>query len=263
MPLVKAKPFDYQLDIDHIALLCIDMQRDFCLPGGFADSLGNDLDNIAPCIPVIAKLQQAFRDAGLPVIHTKECHKPDLSDLPTAKRNRGNPKLKIGDMGPMGRILIDGEEGSDFISENAPIEGELVISKPGKDAFYSTVLQEYLYTRNISGLVITGVTTEVCVQTTMRVANDRGYDCLLGRRRHRQLLPRVQGDDAQGAHRAGRHRRLDLPQRAAAGSLGVDRGRLSAGTRVGLIPARVSITKSLYFCPEPVPKLVHLFVCIT
>jgi nicotinamidase-related amidase len=179
MPIVQAKPFDYQLDIDHIALLCIDMQRDFCLPGGFAESLGNDLDNVAPCIPVIAKLQQAFREAGLPVIHTKECHKPDLSDLPTAKRNRGNPKLKIGDMGPMGRILIDGEEGSDFIPENAPIEGELVISKPGKDAFYSTELQNYLSTRNISGLVITGVTTEVCVQTTMRVANDRGYDCLL------------------------------------------------------------------------------------
>jgi len=179
MPIVKAKPFDYQFDIDHIALLCIDMQRDFCLPGGFAESLGNNLDNVAPCIPVIAELQKAFREAGLPVIHTKECHKPDLSDLPTAKRNRGNPKLKIGDMGPMGRILIDGEEGSDFIPENAPIEGELVISKPGKDAFYSTVLQEYLSTRNISGLVITGVTTEVCVQTTMRVANDRGYDCLL------------------------------------------------------------------------------------
>jgi biuret amidohydrolase len=179
VPIVKAIPFDYQLDIDHIALLCIDMQRDFCLPGGFAESLGNDLDNVAPCIPVIAELQAAFRKAGLPVIHTKECHKPDLSDLPTAKRNRGNPKLKIGDMGPMGRILIDGEEGSDFIPENAPIVGELVISKPGKDAFYSTVLQEYLRTRNISGLVITGVTTEVCVQTTMRVANDRGYDCLL------------------------------------------------------------------------------------
>ncbi len=179
MPLVEATPFNYQLDMDHIALLCIDMQRDFCLPGGFAASLGNNIANIQPCIPVIARLQAAFREAGLPVIHTKECHKPDLSDLPPAKRNRGNPKIKIGDMGPMGRILIDGEEGSDFISENAPIEGELVISKPGKDAFYSTELQQYLYTRNISGLVITGVTTEVCVQTTMRVANDRGYDCLL------------------------------------------------------------------------------------
>jgi len=155
------------------------MQRDFCLPGGFAESLGNDIGNVQPCISVIAALQAAFRKAGLPVIHTKECHKPDLSDLPTAKRNRGNPKIKIGDVGPMGRILIDGEQGSDFIEENAPVAGELVISKPGKDAFYDTVLHEYLIRRNISNLVITGVTTEVCVQTTMRCANDRGYDCLL------------------------------------------------------------------------------------
>jgi len=179
MPAIDATPFQYEFDIDHIALLCIDMQRDFCLPGGFAESLGNNLANVAPCIPVIAKLQAAFRKVGIPVIHTKECHKPDLSDLPLAKRNRGNPKIKIGDVGPMGRILIDGEEGSDFIPENAPVEGELVISKPGKDAFYSTELRDYLITRNITNLVITGVTTEVCVQTTMRVANDRGYDCLL------------------------------------------------------------------------------------
>jgi biuret amidohydrolase len=179
MTTIDAKPFSYEFDIDHIALLCIDMQRDFCLPGGFAESLGNDISRIAPCIPVVARLQEGFRKAGLPVIHTKECHKPDLSDLPTAKRNRGNPKVKIGDVGPMGRILIDGEEGSDFVHENAPMEGELVISKPGKDAFYSTELRDYLVKRNISNLVITGVTTDVCVQTTMRCANDRGYDCLL------------------------------------------------------------------------------------
>lgn len=179
MPEINAKPFSYEFDIDHIALLCIDMQRDFCLPGGFADSLGNDIGQLQPCIPVIARLQEAFRRAGLPVIHTKECHRPDLSDLPTAKRNRGNPKIKIGDPGPMGRILIDGEPGSDFVEENAPREGELVISKPGKDSFYGTELREYLIRRNISNLVITGVTTDVCVQTTMRCANDRGYDCLL------------------------------------------------------------------------------------
>lgn len=179
MATIDAKPFAYEFDIDHIALICIDMQRDFCLPGGFAESLGNNLANIQPCIPVIAKLQAAFRKARLPVIHTKECHKPDLSDLPTAKRNRGNPKKKIGDVGPMGRILIDGEVGSDFIPDNAPEPGELVLSKPGKDAFYRTILHDYLMTRNISNLVITGVTTEVCVQTTMRCANDRGYDCLL------------------------------------------------------------------------------------
>ena len=179
MPLIDAKPFEYAFDADHIALVCIDMQRDFCLPGGFAESLGNDVSLAAPCIPVVASLQKAFRKARLPIIHTKECHKPDLSDLPVAKMNRGNPKLKIGDMGPMGRILIDGEEGSDFIPECAPESGELVISKPGKDAFYSTILRDYLVTRGISNLVFTGVSTEVCVQTSMRAANDRGYDCLL------------------------------------------------------------------------------------
>lgn len=179
MPAIDAHPFPYEFDLDHIALLCIDMQRDFCLPGGFAEALGDDISKLAPSIPVIAKLQAAFRKVGLPVIHTKECHKPDLSDLPTAKRMRGNPKVKIGDLGPMGRILIDGEEGSDFVPDNAPVEGELVISKPGKDSFYGTCLQEYLQRRNISNLVITGVTTDICVQTTMRCANDRGYDCLL------------------------------------------------------------------------------------
>ncbi len=179
VPTLNAAPFPYEFDIDHIALICIDMQRDFCLSGGFAESLGNNIKNIAPCIPVIAELQKAFRKAGLPVIHTKECHKPDLSDLPTAKRNRGNPKIKIGDPGPMGRILIDGEEGSDFIPELAPAKGELVIAKPGKDTFYRTNFYEYLSTRQITNLVITGVTTEVCVQTTMRCANDRGFDCLL------------------------------------------------------------------------------------
>ena len=179
MPFIEAKPFPYQFDFDHAALVCIDMQRDFCLPGGFAESLGDKIANIQPCIPVIAKLQAAFRRCRLPIIHTKECHKPDLSDLPVAKLNRGNPKMKIGEHGPMGRILIEGEPGTDFIPENEPWVNEHVISKPGKDAFYATDLDEYLMRRKITGLVITGVTTEVCVQTTMRCANDRGYDCLL------------------------------------------------------------------------------------
>jgi len=179
MPFIDAKPFPFQFDFDHVALLCIDMQRDFCMPGGFAESLGDEIENVQPCIPVINRLQTAFRKSRLPIIHTKECHKPDLSDLPTAKLNRGNPKIKIGEFGPMGRILIDGEPGTDFISENEPREYEHVISKPGKDAFYNTDLDDYLTLRKISGLVITGVTTEVCVQTTMRCANDRGYDCLL------------------------------------------------------------------------------------
>ncbi|MTH98348.1 cysteine hydrolase family protein [Roseibium sp. RKSG952] len=179
MPIVKAKPFDFELNINHTALICIDMQRDFIMAGGFADTLGNKIANVQSCIPVIAKLQEAFRRNTLPVIHTKECHKPDLSDLPVAKRNRGNPSLRIGDRGNLGRILIDGEAGSDFIHENYPREDELVISKPGKDSFYRTELLDYLYTRNIGSLVFTGVTTEVCVQTTMRNANDRGFDCLL------------------------------------------------------------------------------------
>jgi len=179
MPTVDAKPFHYEFGFDHVALVCIDMQRDFLLPGGFAESLGDPIENLQPCVPVIAKLQEAFRKAELPIIHTKECHKPDLSDLPTAKRNRGNPKIKIGDYGPMGRILIDGEEGSDFIPELAPAEWELVISKPGKDTFYNTEFDDYMKLRKITHLIITGVTTEVCVQTTMRCANDRGYDCLL------------------------------------------------------------------------------------
>jgi nicotinamidase-related amidase len=179
VPSINATPFAYNFDTDHIALICIDMQRDFCLPGGFGEVLGNDVSLIAPCIPVIARLQAAFRKARLPVIHTKECHKPDLSDLPTAKQNRGNPKLKIGDKGPMGRILIDGEEGSDFVPDLRPLPGELVIAKPGKDAFYRTDLREYLVTRGITNLVVTGCTTEVCVQSSMRAAYDRGYDCIL------------------------------------------------------------------------------------
>ena len=178
-PTVEAKPFDYFFDVDHVALVCIDMQRDFCLPAGFAESLGDDVSNIQPCIPVIAKLQQAFRRAGLPIIHTKECHKSDLSDLPTANHNCGQLKKKIGDFGPMGRIMIDGEEGAEFIPECTPAEGELVIAKPGKDTFYGMDFDDYLMRRKITNLVITGVTTEVCVQTTMRCANDRVYDCLL------------------------------------------------------------------------------------
>lgn len=179
MAIIKAKPYDFIFDPDHIALIVIDMQRDFCLKDGFAESLGNNVKLLEPCIPVIGRLLAGFRRAGLPIIHTKECHKPDLSDLPAAKRMRGNPKVKIGDKGPMGRILIDGEVGSDFIPELAPHEHEYVLSKPGKGSFYATPLHDYLKNRGITSLVFTGVTTEVCVQTTMREANDRGYDCIL------------------------------------------------------------------------------------
>jgi biuret amidohydrolase len=176
---IAADPFAFGFDKPHTALIVIDMQRDFAEPGGFGESLGNDVSRVQAIVPTVARLIQGFRDAGLPVIHTQECHRPDLSDLPASKRDRGNPKLRIGDMGPMGRILIAGEPGTAIVAECAPIEGETVIEKPGKGAFYATPLGEVLKEKSITHLVFAGVTTEVCVQTTMREANDRGFTCLL------------------------------------------------------------------------------------
>ena len=179
MPLITAEPFDFPFDPATIGLVVIDMQRDFCEPGGFGETLGNDVSLLRAIIPTTARLIDGFRKAGLPVIHTRECHAPDLSDLPPAKRDRGNPSLRIGDPGPMGRILIAGEDGADIIPELAPIEGEAVIDKPGKGAFYATKFGDVLIQNGLKQLIFAGVTTEVCVQTTMREANDRGYDCLL------------------------------------------------------------------------------------
>ncbi|MBB5538956.1 cysteine hydrolase family protein [Rhizobium giardinii] len=176
---IKAEPFAFPLRRDKLALIVIDMQRDFAEPGGFGESLGNDVSRIIRIVPDVKRLIAGFRKAGLPVVHTMECHRPDLSDLPPAKRNRGNPALKIGDEGPMGRVLISGEPGTAILSELAPVEGEIVIEKPGKGAFYATPLGDLLKARGIEQLVFAGVTTEVCVQTTMREANDRGYECLL------------------------------------------------------------------------------------
>jgi nicotinamidase-related amidase len=178
---VAAEPFPFPLDPDRLGLIVIDMQRDFIEPGGFGASLGNDVRPLKAIIPTVRRLLDGFRAAGLTVIHTRECHRPDLSDCPPAKRDRGNPGLRIGDMGPMGRILIAGEPGADIVAELAPAEGETVIDKPGKGAFYATPLGEILALRGINQLVFAGVTTEVCVQTTMREANDRGFDCLLAR----------------------------------------------------------------------------------
>ncbi len=161
------------------ALVIIDMQRDFVEAGGFGAALGNDVRRLAPAVPAVASLLAAFRKQGLTVIHTKECHQADLADCPPAKRARGHASLRIGDKGPMGRILIEGEPGNDFVDSLRPRDGEVVIAKPGKGAFYATDLQERLERRGITHLLITGVTTEVCVQTTMREANDRGYECLL------------------------------------------------------------------------------------
>ncbi len=179
MATLHAEPFALDLDLTALGLVVIDMQRDFVEPGGFGASLGNDVNLLRAIIPATARLIEGFRSAGLPVIHTRECHRPDLSDLPPAKRDRGAPTLRIGDEGPMGRILIAGEPGADIIPELYPVEGETVIDKPGKGAFYATPFGDVLKRKGLRQLVFAGVTTEVCVQTTMREANDRGFECIL------------------------------------------------------------------------------------
>lgn len=176
---IDAAPFVFEADPARLALIVIDMQRDFVEPGGFGASLGNDVTLLQAIVPTVARLIGGFRQAGLPVIHTRECHRPDLSDCPPSKRTRGAPSLAIGDPGPMGRILIAGEPGAEIVPELAALPGETVIDKPGKGAFYATPLLGILKDLNVQQLVFAGVTTEVCVQTTMREANDRGYDCLL------------------------------------------------------------------------------------
>jgi nicotinamidase-related amidase len=176
---VAAEPTSFSFDPAHTALVMIDMQRDFIEPGGFGATLGNDVSLLAPVVPAAAALIAWCRRNGVLVIHTQECHAPDLSDCPPAKRLRGKPSLRIGDPGPMGRILIHGEPGAGFVPELVPQEGDLVVAKPGKGAFYGTRLGEQLQARGITHLLFGGVTTEVCVQTTMREANDRGYECLL------------------------------------------------------------------------------------
>jgi nicotinamidase-related amidase len=176
---VKAEPFDYTFNVAGAALVIIDMQRDFIEPGGFGETLGNDVSLLAAIVPTVKRVLQAWRAAGGLVVHTREGHRPDLADCPPAKRLRGEPKLRIGDEGPMGRILVMGEPGNQIIDALAPIDGEIVIDKPGKGAFYATGLHEILQARGITHLLFAGVTTEVCVQTTMREANDRGYDSLL------------------------------------------------------------------------------------
>jgi nicotinamidase-related amidase len=176
---VAAQPFPYNFPPDKTALIVIDMQRDFIEPGGFGDTLGNNVALLAAIVPTTAKLIGLFREHGWTIIHTRENHSADLADCPPAKRMRGNPSLRIGDDAAMGRILVRGEPGNDIIAELAPLPGEIVIDKPGKGAFYATALGDILRLKGITHLVFAGVTTEVCVQTTMREANDRGYDCLL------------------------------------------------------------------------------------
>lgn len=176
---VAAAPFPYPLELARTALVIIDMQRDFVEPGGFGETLGNDVSLLSAIVPACRRVLQAWRAAEGAVVHTRESHLPDLSDCPPAKRRRGNPSLRIGDAGPMGRILVRGEPGNAIIDALAPEPGELVIDKPGKGSFHATGLDAVLRERGITHLVFMGVTTEVCVQTSMREANDRGYDCLL------------------------------------------------------------------------------------
>ncbi|MGP0089447.1 MAG: cysteine hydrolase family protein [Xanthobacteraceae bacterium] len=176
---IDAEPEPVPIDLRRTALIIIDMQRDFLEPGGFGETLGNDVSRlavaVAPCRAVLA----AARRLGLLVIHTREGHKPDLSDAPAAKVNRGHPTMRIGAPGPMGRILIRGEPGHDIIPQLYPIDGEMVIDKPGKGAFYNTGLHDLLQSAGIENLLVCGVTTEVCVNTSVREANDRGYRCIV------------------------------------------------------------------------------------
>ena len=176
---IPATPFAYPFAPGHTALVVIDMQRDFVEPGGFGASLGNDVSLLHTTIVPIAALLAAWRTRGWTIVHTREAHLADLSDCPPAKRLRGEPLLRIGESGAMGRLLIRGEPGTSIIAELAPHDGEIVIDKPGKGMFWATGLHEMLQAQGITHLVFTGVTTEVCVQTSMREANDRGYDCLL------------------------------------------------------------------------------------
>ena len=176
---VPAKPYPYRLAPGRTALVVIDMQRDFVEPGGFGAALGNDVGRLLAIVPTVRALLDLFRVEGWPVLHTRESHLPDLSDCPPAKLRRGSPSRRIGDPGPYGRILIRGEFGQDIVDELAPLPGETVIDKPGKGAFYATGLAELLESRGITHLLVAGVTTEVCVHTTVREANDRGYDCLV------------------------------------------------------------------------------------
>ena len=179
MAKVNAEPYDFELSIPKTALVMIDFQRDFVYPGGFGESLGNDTSLLLRAVGPVQKVLNACRAAGMFVIHTREGHRPDLSDLPRAKRERGNAPLRIGDKGSMGRLLVRGEYGHDIVDELHPIEGEPVVDKPGKGAFYATDMDTILRMRGVEKLIVTGVTTEVCVTTSVREANDRGYDALV------------------------------------------------------------------------------------
>jgi biuret amidohydrolase len=176
---IEADPYVFKLEPNRTALVIIDMQRDFLEPGGFGHALGNDVSLLRVAIEPIKRILLACRERGILVVHTREGHRPDLADLAPAKKARGRLACGIGDPGPMGRILVRGEAGHEIIPELAPAPGEPVVDKPGKGAFYATDLDAILRGRGITSLLVCGVTTEVCVHTTVREANDRGFDCLV------------------------------------------------------------------------------------
>jgi biuret amidohydrolase len=179
MVTIEAEPTPQSIDLDKTALIIIDMQRDFLEPGGFGAALGNDVSRLQAAVEPCRAVLSAARKAGLLVIHTREGHRPDLSDAPRLKVERGDPALRIGAPGPMGRILVRGEPGHDIIPELYPVAGEPVIDKPGKGAFCQTDLELMLRNHDIETLLVCGVTTEVCVNTTVREANDRGFRCIV------------------------------------------------------------------------------------
>ena len=176
---INAEPYPLDFDPEKTALLMIDMQRDFVEAGGFGEMLGNDVSLLRSTIEPCTRVLQAARAAGLTIIHTREGHRPDLTDAPPSKLVRGGLDIGIGDTGPMGRVLVRGEHGHDIIPELYPEDDEPVVDKPGKGAFYETDLHLILQNRGIETLIVCGVTTEVCVHTTVREANDRGYECVV------------------------------------------------------------------------------------
>ena len=176
---MAAEPYELEFDPTTTALLIIDMQRDFVMPGGFGEALGNDVRQLQVTIAPTQRVLEVARKLGMTIIHTREGHRPDLSDCPPTKLVRGKGKTHIGDPGPMGRILVRSEIGHDIVPELYPKPGEVVVDKPGKGAFFATDLELILRDRGIKTLIVCGVTTEVCVSTTVREANDRGYECVV------------------------------------------------------------------------------------
>jgi biuret amidohydrolase len=177
--MMKAEPYDFTFDPESTALIIIDMQRDFVEPGGFGESLGNDVSILRRTIGPIQRVLEQCRRHHMMIVHTREGHRPDLTDCPPSKLERGKPSRKIGDPGSMGRLLVRGEAGHDIVPELYPVVGEVVLDKPGKGAFYATDLELLLRNKRIRTLIVCGVTTEVCVHTTVREANDRGFNCVV------------------------------------------------------------------------------------